>query len=59
MAVQIDPTSSAQYNLALVLRQKGDRAGAITAFRAYLPWCADARQKQQIERAVRELGGAP
>ena len=59
MAVQIDPTSSAQYNLGLVLRQKGDRAGAISAFRAYLQWCTDARQKQQIEGAIRELGGSP
>jgi tetratricopeptide (TPR) repeat protein len=47
------------YYLGFAYKERGQRARAIQAFRAYLAAKPDAEDKKDIEREIEDLGGAP
>ena len=57
-AIELDPDDyRAWFNRASILDYKGDRAGAIRDLQQAWRLAPDARIRQQIEQALRDLGG--
>lgn len=55
-AEQLAPSPLNHYNIALALERKGDAAGAIDAYRAYLDRLPNAANRGDVEASIKRLG---